>query len=152
MVRDANTTAARNLRLRAVYYTMDHPNMSYRAIGKKIGCSHVFVSRWTKAFNQQGNVEDQPRSGRPTIADDTVHQHVVKAAQLPDCKTAAAIAAQIQQVLGKELSCSTVRSIPKRNGLSFKQPRGVPRQTGNQKLRRWIAKRPGRSTGKTENR
>ena len=53
--------------------------MSFRRTAKEIGCTRPFV----------GNVDDHPGSGRPPIADQAAQQHVLTAAQLSDCQTAA---------------------------------------------------------------
>ena len=136
MTKAKANTAARELRLRAAWLKRDHPNMSYKAIGKRIGCSHAFVSRWVKRFELDNSVDDQPRSGRPPTADEATQQHVLKAAQLPECRTAASIAVKTQQNLGKQLSDSTVRSILRRNGFTHKHPKVIPFLTAKQKLNR----------------
>ena len=110
--------------------------MSFRRIAKEIGCTRPFVRRWVGRYEQFSNVDDHPRSGRPPIADEAAQQHVLEAAQLPECKTAADIAAKTKQDLGKRLSCSTVRSILRHNGLTHKSPKVIPFLTAKQKLNR----------------
>ena len=76
MVKQATTTAARDLRMRAVWYQKDLPNMSFRRIAKEIGCTRPFVRRWVRRYEQSNNVDDHPRSGRPPIADEAAQQHI----------------------------------------------------------------------------
>ena len=82
MVKQVTTTAARNSRMRAVWYQKDHPNMCFRRIAKEIGCTRPFVRRWVRRYEQFINVDDHPRSDRPPIADEAAQQHVLEAAQL----------------------------------------------------------------------
>ena len=56
-------------------------------------------------------LDDQPRSGRPLKADAAAQQHIVMAAQLPDCRTAGAIAAKVEQGHQLKLSVPTVKVI-----------------------------------------
>ncbi len=71
-----------------------HPEWSFSQFGRKIGCSPSFVSRWVTRDQAGLALDDQPRSGRPPKADAAAQQHIVMAAQLPECRTAAAIAAK----------------------------------------------------------
>ena len=110
--------------------------MSLQAIANKIHCSHAFVSKWIARFQQCGSVEDKPRSGRPSKANAVTQQCVLNAAGLPECSSAAAIAAQVQHDRGVVLSKSTVRSILKQKGLKHLFPRIVPLLTDKQRLTR----------------
>lgn len=112
------------------------PNLSFSAIGKRIGCGHAFVSRWSARYVQYGHVDDLPRPGRPPIADEAAQQHILEAAKLPECRTAADIAAKAKQDLGKQSSPSTVRGFLRSKGLSHKHPKVIPCLTATQKLNR----------------
>lgn len=136
MAKSKSISAARDLRLKAAWVKQLNPNLSFSAIGKRIGCSHAFVSRWSARYEQYGHVDDLPRPGRPPIADEAAQQHVLEAAKLPECRTAADIVAKAKQDLGKQLSPSTVRSILKSRGLSHKPPKVIPCLTAKQKLNR----------------
>ena len=80
-----------------------HPDWSFSKIGRKIGCSHSFVSRWVRRDQACEALDDQPRSGRPPKADAAAQQHIVMAAQLPECRTAGAIAAKVEQSPSAEI-------------------------------------------------
>ena len=65
-----------------------HPDWSCSKIGKKIRCSHSFVSRWVRRHHAYEALDDLPRSGRLPRADAAAQQHLVMAAQLPQYRTA----------------------------------------------------------------
>ena len=133
MVKQATTTAARHLRMRAVWSQKDHPTMSFKRIATEFGCTQLFVRRWVRRYEQSSNVDDCPRPGKPPIPDEAAQQHVLGASQLLECKTAADIAAKTKQDLGKHLSC---RSTLGHNGLTHKSPKVIPSLTAKQKLNR----------------
>ena len=89
-----------------------------------------------RRYEQSSNVDDDPRSGRPPVADEAAQQHVLEAAQLSECKSVADIAAKTKQGQRKHLSCSTVRSILTHNGRTHKSPKVTPSLTAKQKLNR----------------
>ncbi len=123
----------RKLREQATTLKQFHPDWSFSQIGKKIGCSPSFVSRWVTR-NQAGQaLEDQPRSGRPPKADAAAQQHIVMAAQLPECRTAGAIAAKVQQDHQLRLSVQTVRRHLRQNGLQHLSPVAKPMLTAQHK-------------------
>ena len=100
MVKQKHITASQELCLRAVHLKQDHQDWSYSKIGKKIGCSHKFVSRWVARHEQGEGVSDQQRSGRPLKADADAQEYIYMAAQLPECSGAADVAAKTQQAKG----------------------------------------------------
>lgn len=124
------------LRWEAVNLHHHQPNLSFQAIGKKIGCRHAFVSRWVARHQQLGHVKDKPRSGRPHKADAAAVQHVVLTAQLPECSSAGDIASKTEQDLGVHLSTSTIKRILRGKGLQHLSPKIVPLLTARQKLAR----------------
>lgn len=79
---------------------------------------------------------DKDRPGRPLCTDAASEQHILAAAQLPECLTAADIAANVEQAYGKRFSNSTVRRILKKNGLKHLSPRVVPQLTAQHKADR----------------
>ena len=107
--------SSQELRFEAVTLHKHHPDWSFRAIGKKMHCSHQFVSRWIARHRESGHVKDQPRPGRPHKADAAAVQHISMAAKLPECFTTNDIA---QQDLGLKLSISTVERVLRRQGLT----------------------------------
>lgn len=120
------TSSLAKLRFEAVTLKQHHPDWSFRKIAKKIHCSHVSVSTWVARYAQCGQLEDKPRSGRPRKADAAAVQHIVNAAEHPECRTAADIAAKVQQDYDLKISASTVRFILRENGLQHLSPRAVP--------------------------
>ncbi|DBA69093.1 TPA: hypothetical protein ACH3X2_013251 [Trebouxia sp. C0005] len=117
MVKHKHITASQELRLKAVHLKQDHQDWSHSKIGKKIGCSHKFVSRWVARHQQDKGVSDQQRSGRPLKADADAQQYIYMAAQLPECSSAADLAAKIQQAKGLKLSPSSITRLLRRKGL-----------------------------------
>ena len=89
--------ATHKLREQAATLKKYHPDWSFSKIGKKIGCSHSFVSRWVSKDQACEPLHDQSRSGRPPKADAAAQEHIVMEAQLPECRTAADVAAKLQQ-------------------------------------------------------
>ncbi|KAL3133693.1 hypothetical protein ABBQ32_008193 [Trebouxia sp. C0010 RCD-2024] len=75
-----------------------------------------------------------PRSGRPQDA--AAQNYICMAAQLPECTSAADIAAKSQQALGLKFSASTVIRLLKRKGLQHLTAKVVPILTDKQKLAR----------------
>ena len=128
--------AYRKLREEATTLQHHHPDWSFSKIGKKIGCSHTFVSRWVRRDLACETLDDQPRSGRPLKADAAAQQHIVMAAQLPECRTAGAIAAKVEQGHQLKLSVPTVKRHFRQNGLQHLSPVAKPMLTDRQKLAR----------------
>lgn len=136
MVKQKHITASQELRLKAVHLKQDHQNWSYSKIGKKIGCSHKFVSRWVARHQQGKGVSDQQRSGRPLKADADAQQYIYMAAQLPECSSAADVAAKTQQAKGLKMSPSSITRLLRRKGLQHLTAKVVPMLTARQKLAR----------------
>ena len=128
--------AYRKLREEAVILHHYHPDWSFSKISKKIGCSHSFVSRWVRRHQACEALDDQPRSGRPPKADAAAQQHLVMAAQVPECRTAGAIAAKVQQDHQLKLSIPTVKRHLRQNGLQHLSPVVKPMLTDRHKLDR----------------
>ena len=124
------------LRSEAVSLKKHHPTWSCRKIAKHMGCSHTFVIKWVARNEQSGQLEDKHRSGRPPKADAAAVQHIVKAAQQPECSTAADIAAQVEQEEALIFSVSTIRAVLKKQGLQNLAARAVPALTPQQKVLR----------------
>ena len=82
MVKQATTAAARDRRMRAVWYQKDHPKTYFRRIAKKTGWTRPYVRRWVRRYEQSTDAGDHPRSGRPLIAGETAQQHVLEVALL----------------------------------------------------------------------
>ncbi|DBA87898.1 TPA: hypothetical protein ACH3X1_004887 [Trebouxia sp. C0004] len=101
-----------------------------------MGCRHGFVKRWVTRHKQLGHVRDSPRSGRPHKASVAAVQHVLMAAQLPECTSAADIAARTKQDVEVQLSRSSVTRILKRKGMQHLSPKVVPLLTAMQKAAR----------------
>ena len=81
-------------------------------------------------------MEDKARSGRPPKADAAVQQHILETAQLPECNSAAAIAATVKQDLDLILSKTTVKRILRQKGLKHLAPRITPMLTAMHKDKR----------------
>ena len=128
--------AHRKFREEAVTLHHYHPDWSFSKISKKIGCSHSFVSRWVRRHQACEALDDQPRSGRPPKADAAAQQHLVMAAQVPECRTAGAIAAKVQQDHQLKLSIPTVKRHLRQNGLQHLSPVVKPMLTDRHKLDR----------------
>lgn len=125
-----------NLRQEAAILKRHHPDWSYSKIANKLKCSHTFVSKWVGRDQAFGNVDDKPRSGRPAKADAAAQQQLVMAAQHPECRTAADIAAKSQQDHQQQFSTSTVKRLLRNNGLQHLPPVVKPMLTDNHKLHR----------------
>ena len=136
MVKQQPITPAHQLRLKAVHLKQLNPSWSYSKIGKHIGCSHHFVNRWVARHQQSQHVSDKPRPGRPQKADAEAQQHIYMAAQLPECTSAADIAANMERATGSKISSSTVTRLLRRKGLQHLRPRVVPMLTATQRLNR----------------
>ena len=113
-----------------------HPELSFRQIGKKIGRSQSFARKWIQLSQLTGSVADQHRSGRPQKLDTAAVQHVLAAAKQKHCKSAASIAAKVQQQSSMSVSVSTVQRVLKREGLKHLRPKVVPMLTATQKAAR----------------
>ena len=122
--------------LKAVHLKQDHQGWSYSKVGKQIGCSHKFVSRWVARHQQAKGVSDQQRSGRPLKADADAQQYICMAAQLPECSSAADVAAKTQQEIGLKMSPSSITRLLRRQGLQHLTAKVVPMLTDSQKLDR----------------
>ena len=136
MVQQQGITPTLKARVAAINCREQYPDMSISAIGKHIGKSHSFVSRWIAHHEQFQDFCDRPRSGRPTVTDPAAVQNILEAAKLAECKGAAAIAARTQQVSGKLFSPSTVKRVLKANGLKHMRPRLIPLMTAKHKADR----------------
>lgn len=123
-------------RQEAVILRKHHPDWSLQKIAKRIGCSHAFVSRWVGRYQVYGHVQDKPRSGRPAKANAAAQQHLVMAAQHPECRSAADIAAKAKQDHQLDLSISTVKRLLRQNGLQHLSPVARPILTAKHKLQR----------------
>ena len=136
MVKQHPITNSQKLRLEAVHCKQHNQNWSASKIGKHIGCSGKFVNRWVNRHQQFGSVNDSPRSGRPRKADAAAESYIAMAAQLPECTSAADIAAKTQQAIGLKLSASAVTRLLRRKGLQHLTAKAVPMLTAKQKLAR----------------
>lgn len=81
-------------------------------------------------------LHDQARSGRPPKADAAAQKHMVMAAKLPECRTAADIAAKLQQDHHLNFNVPTVKRLLRQNGLQHLSPVARPMLTDNHKLAR----------------
>ena len=141
MVKQQPITLAHQLRLKAVHIKQLNPSWSNCKVAKRIGCSHHFVNRWVARHQQSQHVSDKPRPGRPQKASADAQQHIYMAAQLPECTSAADIAANVQCAIGSKLSSSTVTRLLRRKGLQHLRPRVVPMLTASHMLDRvYLAK------------
>ena len=136
MVKQQHITHAQELRLEAVHCKQHNQSWSASKIGRHIGCNRMFVSRWLRRHQQSGDINDKPRSGRPQKAHAAAENYILMAAQLPECTSAADIAAKTQQAMGLKLSPSTVTRLLKRKGLQHLTAKVVPMLTDKQKLAR----------------
>ncbi|DBB01622.1 TPA: hypothetical protein ACH3X1_000262 [Trebouxia sp. C0004] len=136
MVSKKSTQSRHNRRLEAVHLCQHSPGSSFSAIAKQMGCRHGVVKRWVTRHTQLGHVKDSPRSGRAHKASAAAVQHVLTAAQLPECTSAADIAAGAQQDVEVQLSRSSVTRILKRKGMQHLSPKVVPLPTAMQKAAR----------------
>ncbi len=136
MVKQQHITKSQELRLKAVHCKQNHQDWSFSKTAKEIGCSHKFVSRWVARHEQLHSVNDKHRSGRPQKADAAAEQHICMAAQLPECTSAADVAAKTQQALGLKLSSRTVTRLLKKKGLQHLTAKVVPMLKDSQKLAR----------------
>ena len=130
------TFVKKELRLKAVHLKQDHQDWSYSKIGKKIGCSHKFVSRWVARHQQGKGVSDHQRSGRHLKADADAPEYTNMAAQLPECSSAADVAAKPQQAKGLKMSPSSITRLLRRKGLQHITAKVVPMLKASQKLAR----------------
>ena len=121
--------ACRKVHEEATTLQHHHPDWSFSKIGKKLGCSHSFVSRWVRRDLACEALHDQPRSGRCPKADAAAQQHIVMAAQLPECRTAGAIAAKVEQSDQLKLSVPTVKHHLRQNGSQHLSPVAKPMLT-----------------------
>ena len=128
-----NRPASQKDRWQAVHLKELHPELSFRQIGKKIGRSQSFARKWIQLSQLTGSVDDQHRSGRPQKLDTAAVQHVLAAAKQKHCKSAASIAAKLQQQSSILVSVSTVQRVLKREGLKHLRPKIVPMLTAKQK-------------------
>ena len=136
MVKQQHITDSQKLRLKAVHCQQHNQGWSASKIGKHIGCSGKFVSRWVTRYQQHGSVNDSPRSGRPQKADAAAQDYILQAAQLPECTSAADIAAKTEQALGLKISASAVTRLLREKGLQHLAARVVPVLTAKHKLAR----------------
>ena len=97
MVKQQHITDSQLLRLKAVHCKQHNQSWTAAKIGRHIGCHRKFVSRWLARHQQSGSINDLPRSGRPHKADSAAQNYICMAAQLPECTSAADIAAKTQQ-------------------------------------------------------
>ncbi len=112
------------------------PSSSFSAIAEQIGCGHGFVKRWVTRHQQLGHVKDSARSGRPHKATAAAVQHVLMAAQPPECTSTADMAARTKQDLQVQLVRSSVTRILERKGMHHLSPKVVPLLTAMQKAAR----------------
>ena len=103
-----------------------NPDWSYSKIAKHLGCSHSFVSRWVDRNKAYGHVDDKPRSGRPPKANAAAHKQLVMAAQHPECRTAADIAAKAERDHQQHFSTSLVKRVLRKNGFQHLSPQARP--------------------------
>ena len=136
MVKQQHITDSQKLRLKAVHCKQHNQSWSAAKIGKHIGCSGNFVSRWVNRYQQLGSVNDSHRSGRPQKADAAAQEYIFEAAQLPECTSAADIAAKTQQAVGLKISASAITRLLRRKGLQHLSAKVVPMLTAKQKLAR----------------
>lgn len=129
MVRQQPITDSQKLRLQAVHCKQHNQSWSASKIGKHIGCSSKFVSRWVERHQQSGSINDKLRSGRPQKADAAAEQYICMAAKLPECYSAADIAAKTQQATGLKLSTSSVKRLLRKKGLQHLTAKVVPMLT-----------------------
>ena len=104
-----NHPATHKQRWQAVNLKDLHPELSYRQIGSKIGRSQTFASKWIRLARLHNSVADQSRPGRPHKLNTETTQHILTTAKQKQCKSAAAIAAKVQQKYALKVSVSTVQ-------------------------------------------
>ena len=131
-----NHPATHKQRWQAVNLKDLHPELSYRQIGSKIGRSQTFASKWIRLARLHNSVADQSRPGRPHKLNTETTQHILTTAKQKQCKSAAAIAAKVQQKYALKVSVSTVQRALRREGLKHLRPKVVPMLTAKQRQTR----------------
>ena len=131
-----NHPATHKQRWQAVHRKELHPELSYRQIGSKIGRSQTFASKWIRLASLHNSVADQLRPGRPHKLNAKAIQHILAAAKQKQCKSAAAIAAKVQQKFALKVSVSTVQRALRKEGLKHLRPKVVPLLTAKQRQAR----------------
>ncbi len=137
MALSKNSLAPHQARLKAVHINQLHPKWSLRRIARQIGRSYSFVRKWINIHQLQGTVEDQPRSDMPQKMTAAATQHALAAAQYNECKTAAAIATEVQRQTRQKVSVSTMTRSLRQQGLRHLRPKIVPCITPKQKATRF---------------
>ena len=89
-----------------------------REIAAKIGCgSHSTILRLKKKYEETGNVEDKPRSGRPRTLNERNERTVIRRLMTGECSNAISLTKSLQVNNNIEVSADTVYRVLRRNGL-----------------------------------
>jgi transposase len=65
--------------------------MSLRAAARVVGCDHKTVSKWVTRRQQNGNLKDLPRSGRPRVTSAAQDASIINKAETNRCYTGKSI-------------------------------------------------------------
>ncbi|GBC09495.1 hypothetical protein RclHR1_08900009 [Rhizophagus clarus] len=101
-------------KIRAI--TMLECGLSTREVAKKIGCaSNTTILRIKKKYEETGNVENKPRSGRPRKLNERDERILVRRLATEECSNAVQLQKSIKTYNNIEVSANTVRRALKRS-------------------------------------
>ncbi|GBC09494.1 hypothetical protein RclHR1_08900008 [Rhizophagus clarus] len=90
--------------------------LSTREVAKKIGCaSNTTILRIKKKYEETGNVENKPRSGRPRKLNERDERILVRRLATEECSNAVQLQKSIKTYNNIEVSANTVRRALKRS-------------------------------------
>ena len=113
-----STTAPRTTsRQRSSVIALKERGLSYRTISFQLGIPRTTVADiWTR-YKETGDVEDRPRTGRPTILTDRGERNIIRILNQAKNGTAAAVGRDLRAREGYSISDQTVRRVLRKNGL-----------------------------------
>lgn len=121
-----------SLAIRRVIIELHKNNILPIEISRKLNISRTTVFRWIKRFNEEENLQNQPRKGRPRCTTREQDEQIVAKVISQPITTAA----KVNQELGLQISNVTVRRRLHNQGIHHRRPAIKPSLSQNHQEQR----------------
>ena len=115
---------SQDLRLRCV--AKSQRGLGAKRIARDLEIPVSSVKTILRAYRKRGHTFSAPRSGRPRITDERTDRRIVRAVEKNRFASAAAIAAEVSDEIGRPVKPTTVRNRLKATGLNGRSSRKKP--------------------------
>jgi len=127
---------------RSRIHTLHQMGFSTREVAVQEGVNQSSVVRICKKFNETGNFDDRPKSGRPKSLSERYERKLLRYIRSEECSTAVEVQSKFRVDEGIVISAETIRRIFRKNGLVARTKKKKPylKKTHRKKRLEWAKK------------